>query len=510
VLADRAAGDPRVRVLERGHGGEAVARNAALAASRGTTIAYLDSDNTWFPDYLTRVVAELRDPAIDGVYLAQLVHDLRRSDWFIRYEPFDREALERANYIDINVFAHRRRLYDTVGGFDEHLARLNDWDLILRYSAVAPVRAVPALGGRYEMGRADQVSTREPLHLNIHRVRRKLERPAPLRVLYAVSHYPQLGASHVRTEIAYLRRRGVTVSVWRERPPAAADPSPVAIHQGTRDDAVRDAQPDVIHVHGLEEALAWRAAAARARVPLTVRAGAEVTADRLRALDEDAAVARVHVFPHLLDPAWPRWSTVRATPVAFDTDLYRPEASFDPRLVVRTAAATATADLETFIRIAARCPGHRCVLVVCRMPGAEPLLDRLEAYAARLGGRVELRVDQPPEEVAALLRQAGIHLHTHASGAPYGMPISIAESMACGAWQVARRGAGAVAYVGEAGSTWETEDEAVALIQATGSWDAARWEAARTAAIERAFARYADSVALPPVLDDWLALRGAP
>ena len=42
------------------------------------------------------------------------------------------------NYIDLNAFVHRRRIYDQLGGFDEELRRLVDWDLILRYTRLYP------------------------------------------------------------------------------------------------------------------------------------------------------------------------------------------------------------------------------------------------------------------------------------------------------------------------------------------------------------------------------------
>jgi teichuronic acid biosynthesis glycosyltransferase TuaG len=58
-LADRlAALDPRIRVL-RGPGpntGAARARNRALAASRGRYIAFLDADDEWLPEKLSRQI----------------------------------------------------------------------------------------------------------------------------------------------------------------------------------------------------------------------------------------------------------------------------------------------------------------------------------------------------------------------------------------------------------------------------------------------------------------------
>ena len=62
--------------LER-NGGGATARNAGIDAARGELIAFLDSDDVWIPEKLSRQVAAYRDdgrPA-DAVYYSQVVLD---------------------------------------------------------------------------------------------------------------------------------------------------------------------------------------------------------------------------------------------------------------------------------------------------------------------------------------------------------------------------------------------------------------------------------------------------
>jgi len=50
ILADYAAKDPRIRVLTQPNGGQAAARNAALAVATGDWVLFVDADD-WIPPY---------------------------------------------------------------------------------------------------------------------------------------------------------------------------------------------------------------------------------------------------------------------------------------------------------------------------------------------------------------------------------------------------------------------------------------------------------------------------
>ena len=59
----------------------------------------------------------------------------RERNRFVAYrEPFSRSAIWHHNYIPIQAILFRRSLYETYGGFNEELERLEDWDLWVRYS----------------------------------------------------------------------------------------------------------------------------------------------------------------------------------------------------------------------------------------------------------------------------------------------------------------------------------------------------------------------------------------
>ncbi len=65
ILAERAAADPRIRVLPLPHRGVSAARNAALAAARGKFIFFLDPDDTVAPDWLSSGVNAMESSGAD-------------------------------------------------------------------------------------------------------------------------------------------------------------------------------------------------------------------------------------------------------------------------------------------------------------------------------------------------------------------------------------------------------------------------------------------------------------
>jgi hypothetical protein len=142
------AADQRIRYVAQEHSGKCAARNHALRIARGALIAYLDSDNLWYPDFLSAAVAAFSlKPDIDCAYGAMVRDGTPR----VLSEVFDRERLLTSNFIDMSAFVHRRTLVERFGGFDEGLERLEDWDIVLRYTAHAPAYRLPAFAVRYRV-----------------------------------------------------------------------------------------------------------------------------------------------------------------------------------------------------------------------------------------------------------------------------------------------------------------------------------------------------------------------
>lgn len=172
--------DARIRLLTGPHIGVCRARNRALSEARGEIIAYLDSDNTWFPHYLAEVAQAFQQhPKIDSAFAAQLVVRANGTEWFIRAITFDRDRFLEEGGIDLNTFAHRRCLVGEFGGFDEQLTRLVDWELTIRYTQHRAPMFLSVVSGRYVECGADSVSAKESFERNRELIRLRHPRKTP-------------------------------------------------------------------------------------------------------------------------------------------------------------------------------------------------------------------------------------------------------------------------------------------------------------------------------------------
>jgi glycosyltransferase involved in cell wall biosynthesis len=145
--------DPRVTLLRHEQPrGVSAARNTALGHAQGDLIAYLDSDNTWRPDFLELMVAFMVSGGHRvGYAMSALTEQGGQGRALVRGMPFSRAALMERNYIDCMVLVHERDLLQSTGLFDETLRRNVDWDLFIRLARVTDFGFLPVIVTEYDV-----------------------------------------------------------------------------------------------------------------------------------------------------------------------------------------------------------------------------------------------------------------------------------------------------------------------------------------------------------------------
>lgn len=130
--------DARVRLVQQANRGLAGARNTALRAARGEMFALLDSDDVWEPQFLEAQMAILEArPEVDivtgnGWYLNGPNHgQLARPFPDARRDP-DLTSIIADEWSVFIMSVFRRRVYTTIGAFDEEMRSNEDYDFWLR------------------------------------------------------------------------------------------------------------------------------------------------------------------------------------------------------------------------------------------------------------------------------------------------------------------------------------------------------------------------------------------
>lgn len=152
-----AIADPRLTVLRHdANRGVSAARNTGLRSATGRCVAFQDSDDEWLPTKLAKQMAALEaDPGLIAVYCGMVIvresHNAVRRRASVSYVPAPGldgvdgiifESLLRQSFVSTQTLIVRREAIEAVGGFDEQLDALVDWDCVLRLSKLGPIGLV--------------------------------------------------------------------------------------------------------------------------------------------------------------------------------------------------------------------------------------------------------------------------------------------------------------------------------------------------------------------------------
>ena len=176
--------------------GPALARNMLAAAAREERLAFLDDDDEWLPEHLSR----LGTGSADGLSFTDAYLHHEGEGWTRTFAfRFTPPLLRRTNPIILSTVGLSRSAFWRVGGFDPSFARYEAWDLFLRLQeAGVPLRRIAGPDVRYHYSRrsltADDAAMSESFRAFCARHGLNLERKSFATML----DDPEL--SHVREE----------------------------------------------------------------------------------------------------------------------------------------------------------------------------------------------------------------------------------------------------------------------------------------------------------------------
>jgi teichuronic acid biosynthesis glycosyltransferase TuaG len=148
----------KVRLLTQQNAGVAAARNRAIEEATGEWIAFLDSDDIWFPDKLQRQLEGADSKAwshTDYVFIGtEFDGTVRSTDTSSKYGGEVTPRLLVENFIGTSTVLARKNLLIEMGGFAKDLRAISDWDLWLRMSAKFPLDYIGEVLAEYRIHQA--------------------------------------------------------------------------------------------------------------------------------------------------------------------------------------------------------------------------------------------------------------------------------------------------------------------------------------------------------------------
>lgn len=129
ILKKYQKNDTHINIISQSNQHCTKARINGITHSKGKYIIFLDSDDIIAPTYLEKCNDVLeRNPDISIVYAKARLFGRINKSWFLPKFNIKRFLLGNCIYVSSLI---RKSDYDKVGGFDERLSVLEDWDLFI-------------------------------------------------------------------------------------------------------------------------------------------------------------------------------------------------------------------------------------------------------------------------------------------------------------------------------------------------------------------------------------------
>ncbi len=149
--------DHRVNYFYQKNSGVSAARNFGLAASKGTLIAFLDADDVWLPQNLSKKMAKILEHNFGLVHSdGQVVDAFSRAtgermsgrEGLLLEQMLEWSGTQVPGPSGILV---KREVIDKVGSFDKNLSTSADFDFFIRVASQYSIGRVPEVTWMYRM-----------------------------------------------------------------------------------------------------------------------------------------------------------------------------------------------------------------------------------------------------------------------------------------------------------------------------------------------------------------------